>query len=161
MDDVQVFFPPYMDLKFAGSSCPLTCTGLVWLTDVEDGLVRTVAESVQPALVAAVDCGPLFVFCLLTSGYLSAVICFTSLRSNLFHHFFFVYSRKDVREHRELCLVYMSLIGENVTSCNIKWTGFLFCSQHDNRRFWKWPRGVLLLWMMHKAERGHDIKTTH
>lgn len=34
------------------------------------------AESVQPALVAAVDCGLLFVFSLLTSGYLSTVNLF-------------------------------------------------------------------------------------
>lgn len=123
--------------------------------------VCTVVESLQPALIAAVDCGLLFVFCLFTSGYLFTVISFTSLFSHLFHTFLFVYSRKDVSEHRALCLVYMSLIGENVTSCNIKCTGFLF-SQHDNRCFWKWPRGVvLLLWMMHKAERGHNIKTAH
>lgn len=88
-------------------------------------------ESLQPALIAAVDCGLLFVFFLLTSGYLSAVISFTSLCSHLFHTFLFVYSRKDVSEHRALCLVYMSLIGENVTSCNIKmyWISVLSARQ--------------------------------
>lgn len=83
----------------------------------------------------------MFSFCSLTSGCLSALICFiSSLLLHLFHHFFFARSRKDAREHSELCLVYMSLIGENVTSWSIKRTGFLF-PQYDNCCFWKWPRG--------------------
>lgn len=121
--------------------------------------VWTVVES----LVAAVDCGLLFVFCLLTSGYLSAVISSTSLCSHLIHNFLFVYSRKDVREHRESCVLFAraSLV-ENVTSCNRKNAVDLLFSQHDDLCFWKWPRAVVLLpWMMHKAERGHNIKTTH
>lgn len=51
---------------------------------------------------------------LLTCAYLSAVISFTSVGSLRFHNSFFAYSRGDVGE-TERCLVYTSLVGDNVT----------------------------------------------
>lgn len=93
-------------------------------------------------MCAAVDCTLLHVFFLLIDFWVF-VCCnlfYFFPAHNLFHHFFFARSGKDVREHSELCLVYMSLIGENVTSWSIKCAGFLF-PQYDNCCFWKWPRG--------------------
>lgn len=132
------------------SICNVHVFDLVWsdwcLQTMVGPSIWTVVESLQLVLEAAVDCSLILSSPLLIDSrvFVHSNLCYSSLCSHSFVSFHL------------LCFS-----GENVTNCNMKCSGLLF-SQHDNRRFWKWPRGVvLLLRMTHKAKRGHDIKTTH
>lgn len=133
----------------------LPSSGVNWF-----GLTGRCSGCVQQWIV--LSC--MFSFCLLTSGCLSAVICFTS-------------------SPLTTCFIISSLLAagkmwENTANCVLcTWASLVKmwrAGAYKMRRisvpsvrrllFLEVASGggvVLWLWMMHEVERGHDIKTTH